>query len=290
MSSQNARRLSTSIATVGSSRNTRSGSPAIAIANRTRCVSPPDSVSTRRPARVTRPARPSTASRASGAGDSAPGKIDELADPCPDRESSGLEHGAYPAGADRHARVEAPGADAARRGVEQPEHQPDCGALAGPVPAEERDRLAGLDREPAIVEREGAAKAAGGAVELDGVDGSEWRCCVSDHGLSIDPRGRWPKSPVSRTRHDTRHLGPGDPVERPGPGAILGFDDRTSSRPHHRDHRPGRVVPRRAPAGEGLRGPRADPPLQLSSTPAGSTTSTATRTRPRRGSSSTTPT
>ena len=38
--------------------------------------------------------------------------------------------------------------------------------------------------------------------------------------------------------------------------------DRAPSRPHHRHHRPGRLVPRRAPAGQGLRGPRPDPAEQ----------------------------
>ena len=68
MSSQNARRLSTSIATVGSSRNTRSGSPAIANANRTRCASPPDRVSARRFTRSVRPARSRIAARGDGLG------------------------------------------------------------------------------------------------------------------------------------------------------------------------------------------------------------------------------
>ncbi len=42
---------------------------------------------------------------------------------------------------------------------------------------------------------------------------------------------------------------------------------------------PGRLVPRRAPARQGLRGPRPHPPLQHRSTRGGSTTSTSTRTR-----------
>ena len=69
-----------------------------------------------------------------------------------------------------------------------------------------------------------------------------------------------------------------------GPGRRPRRGDRRMSepptRPHHRDHRPGRLVPRRAAARQGLRGPRPDPPLAARSTPAGSTTSTAIRTRP----------
>ncbi len=76
---------------------------------------------------------------------------------------------------------------------------------------------------------------------------------------SNEQRGSWTRSPAAvpdscRQPHD------------PGSGAPEGAD--------HRDHRPGRLVPGRAAAGQGLRGPRPHPPQQLSSTPSGSTTST----------------
>ena len=104
------------------------------------------------------------------------------------------------AGADGRARVEAERPDAARGWVEEPEHQPDGGALAGPVAAEQRDGLAGLDGEPAVVQREGAAEAAGCAVELDGVDGSVLLRCVRDHAPSIAPGVAGAKSPASLHR------------------------------------------------------------------------------------------
>ncbi len=59
---------------------------------------------------------------------------------------------------------------------------------------------------------------------------------------------------------------------------------------HHRHHRPGRRVPRRVPAREGLRGPRHQAPRPRCSTPTASTTSTATRTSATCGSSCTTAT
>ena len=59
---------------------------------------------------------------------------------------------------------------------------------------------------------------------------------------------------------------------------------------HHRHHRAGRLLPGRAAAGEGLRGPRHHPPLLAPSTPSASTTSTRTRTSRAAGSSCTTAT
>ena len=66
---------------------------------------------------------------------------------------------------------------------------------------------------------------------------------------------------------------------RPGPGATRERSRRSEPMTKRalitRDHRPGRLVPRRAPARQGLRGPRPDPPLEHASRPAGSTTSTS---------------
>ena len=45
--------------------------------------------------------------------------------------------------------------------------------------------------------------------------------------------------------------------------AALGGPMTSRTRAHHRHHRPGRLVPRRAAARQGLRGPRPDPPLEL---------------------------
>ena len=53
---------------------------------------------------------------------------------------------------------------------------------------------------------------------------------------------------------------------------------RAQSRPHHRRHRPGRLLPGRVPAGEGLRRARHQAPRHRCSTPSASTTSTRTRT------------
>ena len=61
-------------------------------------------------------------------------------------------------------------------------------------------------------------------------------------------------------------------------------------RTHHRRHRPGRRLPRRAPARQGLHRPRHQAPRLARSTPTASTTSTRTRTRPTCASSCTTAT
>ena len=68
MLAQNAWRVSTSIAVVGSSSTIRSLSPTIASANRTRWVWPPDSLSTRWSAKLVMPARFSVWSTGSGRG------------------------------------------------------------------------------------------------------------------------------------------------------------------------------------------------------------------------------
>ncbi len=66
---------------------------------------------------------------------------------------------------------------------------------------------------------------------------------------SREPRGpdRWPRPRSGRRRAGCR-------MTHRGCRRQEGAD--------HRHHRPGRLVPRRAPAGEGLRGPRADPSLE----------------------------
>ena len=69
----------------------------------------------------------------------------------------------------RGSRPERP--DRAGRWLEEAEHQPDRGGLAGAVRAQQGDGLAPADGEAAVVEGERAAEAAGDAVELDG---GEW--------------------------------------------------------------------------------------------------------------------
>ena len=65
---QNGRRVSTSIAAVGSSSTSSSGSATSDSANRTRWVWPPDSLVVRRSASSVRSARSSTSSTGIGAG------------------------------------------------------------------------------------------------------------------------------------------------------------------------------------------------------------------------------
>ena len=134
-----------------------------------------------------------------------PREIDELADARPDGEPAGLEHRADPTRADGRARLDAERPDAPARRVEEAEHQPDRGALAGPVPAEERDGLALLDREAAVVQRDGAAEPAGCAVQLDGMDGCVQLRGVGVHGPRFVHRTPGAKSRPSRPGHDSRH-------------------------------------------------------------------------------------
>ena len=68
MDAQNRRLAATSIAAVGSSRTSSSGSGTSASAKRTRWVCPPDSAVVRRSARSVRSARTSTSSTGIGAG------------------------------------------------------------------------------------------------------------------------------------------------------------------------------------------------------------------------------
>ena len=176
MSSQNARRLSTSIATVGSSRNRRSGSPAIAIANRTRCASPPDRVSARRPASA-EAGRSRTGSRGVGFGESAPCEVDELADARAGQAAAWSIAPTRPARTAGRAEAERRRPRRGRR--EQAEHDRDRGGLAGAVRAQEGDGLAAGDGRG--LTRRGRALAEGttDAVELDGGDvGGESRVGV----------------------------------------------------------------------------------------------------------------
>ena len=169
MSSQNARRLSTSIATVGSSRNTRSGSPAIANANRTRWASPPDSVSARRFTRSARPARSRIAARGDGLGYRPRARSTSSPTLRPGRQAA-------PTGASRR-----PGRNARRRAVPRPSvrarpadgsSRPSMMPMAVVLPAPLGPSSATVsplrDPERDVVEREGVAEAAADAVEGDG--------------------------------------------------------------------------------------------------------------------------
>ena len=157
------------MATVGSSRNTRSGSPAIANANRTRCDSPPERVSTRRAGEAGR-GRPARGSRrAARATDRAPARDRPARRPA--RRAAGSRTGASrrrgptgprPAGAAPSVRA------SPAVGSSRPSMIADGGRLAGAVRPEQGDGLAGGDREPDVVEREGLAEPARDAVEGDG--------------------------------------------------------------------------------------------------------------------------
>ena len=63
------------------------------------------------------------------------------------------------------------------------------------------------------------------------------------------------------------------------PGSLTDRNDHGEESTDHRHHRPGRLVPRRAAARQGLRGPRHHPPGLDLQHRAASTTSTRTRTR-----------
>ena len=69
---------------------------------------------------------------------------------------------------------------------------------------------------------------------------------------------------------------------RSAPG-FKGVNGLAENRSDHRHHRPGRRLPGRVPAGQGLRGPRHQAPRLARSTPTASTTSTRTRTSRTRG-------
>ena len=153
MSAQNARRVSTSIATVGSSRNRSSGSPAIARANRTRWASPPDRAS-RSPVREVRePGPPQRPRRAASGRRQAAGELDELADAGVDRQARFLEHRADPAAADGVARAPSEDRDGARLGPSRPSISP----IAVDLPAPFGPRRATVS--PAAIRRSMPARA-----------------------------------------------------------------------------------------------------------------------------------
>ena len=181
MSVQNDRRVSTSIPTVGSSRKTRSGSPAIAIAKRRRWASPPESVSTGRPLELAQ-ARPVEDRRGrKRLRIEAPDERDELADPGGDRQAGRLEQGADPAGGDGARGAEPEGADGPARRVQEAEHQADRRRLAGAIRAEEGHGLPDRDVDADAVEGDRVAVALRHVFEGDG-----GRTVGSEHG---GPRG-----------------------------------------------------------------------------------------------------
>ena len=102
---------------------------------------------------------------------------------------------------------------------------------------------------------------------LDDRSGRDWRAGAAG------PRVRRASVP-DRSNHRPVRVGPGggspsEPIPSGDRRADTAGGAMTNEEgAHHRHHRPGRLVPRRAPARQGLRGPRPDPPLELVLRPA----------------------
>ena len=144
---QNERRPSTSIPVVGSSSSSSAGSDSSAIANRSRCCSPPEHLATLRPAISVMPALSSTASTGLVSANrlavycTVSRTVRSLSRPpvcitAATRPRAMAWRGAMP----EHL-------DLAGRRVGEPQHHVDGGGLAGAVGAEEGHHLAGLDLE-----------------------------------------------------------------------------------------------------------------------------------------------
>ena len=170
MSSQNARRLSTSMATVGSSRNTRSGSPAIR--SRTAPAGPPRPTGSPpggpRGRRGRQRSRTAAARRRVWGTGHGRGRRARRRAP-PGRQAAGLEHRADPARPRRRRAAPSPSSrDRARGRLEQAEHEPMAVVLPAPLGPSRATVSPRRDAERDVVEGERVAEPAAHAVEGDG--------------------------------------------------------------------------------------------------------------------------
>ena len=171
---QKARRVSTSMATVGSSRKTRSGSPAMAMREAQAL-----GLAARQAPRPDRPVERGQAGPLEDGGArqrvrvEPPCELDELADAGVGRQPAVLEHRPDPAA--RHGRRgrQAERSDDPRGRLEEAEQQADGGRLAGAVGPQQSDRLTGRDRQVDAVESGHRAETPRDGLESDGDRG--WR-------------------------------------------------------------------------------------------------------------------
>ena len=179
-------RLSTSIATVGSSSTSRSGLLTSATAKRTRWVWPPESFCVRRPAMSWMPVSSSTSSTGERMGVERGHHLDQLAHREVAQEGARLEHRPDGARVDRRPRRRPEDRNGAGVGLEQAEQHVDRRRLACAVRPEQGDGLAAGDLEVDPAHGAHLAEGLGEIPELDagGDGGRDGR----DHATTLPSR------------------------------------------------------------------------------------------------------
>ena len=249
---------------VGSSSSSRAGSDSSAIANRSRCCSPPEHLPTLRSAMRLDAGRPQDLVDRARVGEEARGVRHGLADREVLEQAAGLHHRGDEAAGDRLARLEAEHLDRAGRGLREPEDHVDGRGLAGAVGAEEGDDLALLEGQVDAADGVDGAEVLGDPGDLDGGHGARrWRRAFPERLVCVMApawRTRRPDAltQASRLGRDICHRG--GPILRSLvlPAAVVGGDQQVAvrraavtarSRPNVAQRAGGTRTHRRCPVG-----------------------------------------